>query len=1024
LDGVSEVVGVSEKMFSQEQYEQLRSFPEITGDELIRYFTLAPADVAFVDPGKGRGPGDRLGLAVQLATLPWLGFVPDDVASAPQAAVARLADQLGVEPGALRTYGQRAQTRSDHLKLVIKYLKWKTAPDGRRTMKELAQFMLDRAMEHDSPTLLFNLAREYLMASKVVRPSAVTLAKMVGNARADAAKLTSQKVGHLLTMQMRQDLDLVLMVDVGLGPATALITRLQWLTTPAVDASASAVKTAIEKLLWLRNMDAHKLDLSMLPNERRRFLATVARCSTVQGLERRGDRRYPILLAFVAQSAVDQLDEVIALFDQAMSARESRAKAKTDEALVERAKKGEERQLLVDVILPVLADPGIPDEQVGGILRGKITMAKLREVMAGSWKPLPKDHGRLSALDASYTYLRQFTPNVLNVIDFKGGPGTTDLMAALAILKELNTSGGRKVPAGAPDSFVPTRYADYLAKAKRDGDDTAYRHYWDLCVILALRDGLRSGDVYVPGSRRYADPATYLYTPDQWAPKQGDFCQLVGKPAKAADALEQGKEELHTALEAMEKALAGALPDEVGKVRLDADDHLVVPKLTAEDIPAEARELKDELASMLPFAPIASLLIELDGRTGFLACFTHAGRKKLTQSAEQRRNILAVLIAMATNLGLARMSEACGISYDVLAWTAEWYVREETLRDANTCIVNHHYNLPLAKVFGGGTLSSSDGQRFPVRGKSAQARDMVIHGGRVLSTYTHVSDQWSTYGTKILVPVAREAHFALDEFLGNQTDLPITEHATDTHGATLINFGLFDLVGKALTPRMRDLTKITLVRDDTPTEIAKKYPHAGPLLAARWNEDLVSDCWGDLLRMGGSLKYGQASASLIVGKWSAASRQNTMAAALKEWGMLRRTIHTARYLSDPEYRRRITRQLNKGESLHALRRDLHYAQQGTVTKPHLEQQTEQAWCLTLLTNCVVAWTTEYYTLVVEQLRGEGRSVPDEILSHISPGHSDNINFFGVINVDIDAELAKLTGGWRPLRPAQLRQLGL
>jgi TnpA family transposase len=1006
-------------MFSQEQYEQLRSFPEITGDELIRYFTLAPADVAFVDPGKGRGATDRLGLAVQLATLPWLGFVPDDVASAPQAAVARLAEQLGVDPGALGGYGKRAQTRSDHLKLVTRYLKWKTAPDGSRAMKELAQFLSDRAMEHDSPTLLFNLAREYLMASKVVRPSAVTLAKMVGTARADAAKLTSQKVSHLLTMQMRQDLDLLLMVDVGLGS-----TRLQWLTTPAPDASASAVKTAIEKLMWLRNMDAHLLDLSMLPNERRRFLATVARRSTVQGLERRGDRRYPILLALVAQSAVDQLDEVIALFDQAVSARESRAKAKTDEALVERAKKGEERQLLVDVILPVLADPGIPDEQVGGILRGKIGMARLREVMAGPWKPLPKDHGRLSALDASYTYLRQFTPNVLEVIDFQGGPGTSDLMAALAILKALNTSGGRKVPAGAPDSFVPNRYADYLAKARRDGDETAYRHYWELCVILGLRDGLRSGDVYVPGSRRYADPATYLYTPDQWQPKQGDYCQLVGKPASAANALEQGKEELHAALEEMDKALAGALPDDTGKVRLDGDDHLVIPKLTAEDIPAEAKELKEELASMLPFAPIASLLIELDGRTGFLSCFTHAGRRKLTQSPELRRNILAVLIAMATNLGLARMSEACGISYDVLAWTMEWYVREETLREANTCIVNHHYSLELAKVFGGGTMSSSDGQRFPVRGKSLSARDMIIHGGRVLSTYTHVSDQWSTYGTKIIVPTAREAHYALNEFLGNETDLPITEHATDTHGATLINFGLFDLVGKALTPRMRDLTKITLVRDDTPTEIAKTYTHAGPLLAARWNEDLIAGCWSDLLRMGGSLKYGQASASLIVGKWSAASRQNTMAAALKEWGMLRRTIHTARYLSDVEYRRRITRQLNKGESLHALRRDLHYAQQGTVSKPHLADQTEQAWCLTLLTNCVVAWRTEYYTLAVKHLRSEGRLVPDEILAHISPGHSDNINFFGVINVDIEAGLAKLTGGWRPLRPAQLRQLGL
>jgi Domain of unknown function (DUF4158) len=128
---------VSEKMFSREQYEQLRSFPEISRDELFRYFTLTSADVAFVDPGAGRGPADRLGMAVQLSTLPWLGFVPEDVASAPPAAVARLAEQLGLDPGALRGYGKRAHTRSDHLNKVAKYLTWKTAAAGSREMKEL-----------------------------------------------------------------------------------------------------------------------------------------------------------------------------------------------------------------------------------------------------------------------------------------------------------------------------------------------------------------------------------------------------------------------------------------------------------------------------------------------------------------------------------------------------------------------------------------------------------------------------------------------------------------------------------------------------------------------------------------------------------------------------------------------------------------------------------------------------------------------------------------------------------------------
>ncbi|MEV4247710.1 Tn3 family transposase [Streptosporangium canum] len=396
-------------------------------------------------------------------------------------------------------------------------------------------------------------------------------------------------------------------------------------------------------------------------------------------------------------------------------------------------------------------------------------------------------------------------------------------------------------------------------------------------ILLALRDGLRSEDVFVPGSRRYADPGIYLFTPEQWQPRLAEFCQLVREPSTAAEAIAQG---LHQALTDLEETLASASPGDVGTVRLDEQGKLVIPPLSAEDIPAEAKALRDELASMLPFAPIASLLIELDARTSFLACFTHAGGRKSSLSVETKRNILAVLIADATDLGLTRMSEACGVSYATPARTQQWYAREATLREANTVIVNHHYKLEPAKKFGGGTMSSS----------------------------------------------------------------------------------------------------------------------------------VVAGCWPGLLRMGGSLKFGEATASLIVGKWSAASRQNTLAAALKEWGRMRRTIHAACHLSYPVCRRKISRQLNKGEPLHALRRDLHYAQQGTIVRPHLQDQTEQAWCLTLLTDSVICWTTEYYGMGIGELRGQGREVPDELLSFIAPGHRENINFFGFINVDIEAEPAKLGGG--------------
>ena len=107
-----------------------------------------------------------------------------------------------------------------------------------------------------------------------------------------------------------------------------------------------------------------------------------------------------------------------------------------------------------------------------------------------------------------------------------------------------------------------------------------------------------------------------------------------------------------------------------------------------------------------------------------------------------------------------------------------------------------------------------------------------------------------------------------------------------------------------------------------------RFPHAGPLLTRRCNLDLIAEHYDDLLRLAGSLKFGHATASLLVGKLSASGRQNALAAALKEYGALRRTIYAARYLSDPGYRRKISRQLNKGESLHALRRDLLYAHEG------------------------------------------------------------------------------------------------
>jgi hypothetical protein len=142
----------------------------------------------------------------------------------------------------------------------------------------------------------------------------------------------------------------------------------------------------------------------VLPAERRRFLATVGRRLTAQALERRDpQRRYPILLTLLAQSATDVLDEVVQLFDQAISARESKAERKMRDALAERGKAGEDRQALLDDLLAIITDPGISDEQIGGLIRGeRIGWPRLRSAVAQAAPRLPRDHGHLAALDGSY----------------------------------------------------------------------------------------------------------------------------------------------------------------------------------------------------------------------------------------------------------------------------------------------------------------------------------------------------------------------------------------------------------------------------------------------------------------------------------------------------------------------------------------------------------------------------------------------------------------------------------------------
>ncbi len=185
------------------------------------------------------------------------------------------------------------------------------------------------------------------------------------------------------------------------------------------------------------------------------------------------------------------------------------------------------------------------------------------------------------------------------------------------------------------------------------------------------------------------------------------------------------------------------------------------------------------------------------------------------------------------------------------------------------------------------------------------------------------------------------------------------------------------------------------------------------LFSGTINQERILARWDDILRVTGSLKLGWVTSSLLIGRLQSFPQQNALVRSLQEYGRLVKTIFILRYLNSSDYRRRIGVQLNKGERLHDLRRFLFFAHQGRIRQRHHEDLANQASCLNLVTNAVVAWNTVYMKAAIDQLEREGDRIEPQDLSHLSPSRYEHINPYGKYQFDVERELSRKE--LRPLR---------
>ncbi len=86
----------------------------------------------------------------------------------------------------------------------------------------------------------------------------------------------------------------------------------------------------------------------------------------------------------------------------------------------------------------------------------------------------------------------------------------------------------------------------------------------------------------------------------------------------------------------------------------------------------------------------------------------------------------------------------------------------------------------------------SDAQHFFAGGCGEAIADInARHGNEPgVSSYTHVSDQYGPYATRVIAATAGEAPYVRDELIYHQSGLHIDEHFIDTGGSSDHVFGL------------------------------------------------------------------------------------------------------------------------------------------------------------------------------------------------------------------------------------------
>ena len=974
-------------------------YEEISDVQLARYFYLDKSDINFIQ--KRRGEQNRLGFALQLTSVRYLGTYIFDVNIIPNNVQDFVAKQLSItDLTILQSYAQREVTKREHNALIRKQYGYQELREGFWSFRLNRLLYTQTWVNNERPSLMFDFATGWLVQNKVLLPGISTLTRLIAEIRERAMNKLWLRISSLPNNEQIEKLEALLTVQDGQRAS-----EFDKYRKGPTAVSSPAFNIALARYLELKDFGISQFNFDYIPPIRLKNLARHAGVISMHKIARMPvQKRIAILVAFVKTFETIALDDAIDILDMLITKIAGEAKKLGKKKRLRTLKDLDKSALRLASICALILDDETEDIELRDVIFSKVSKEQLTASIDTINKiARPIDDNFQKEMVEQYGKVTRFLPRLLNDIKVKAAPSGEQTIEAFNYLVELGRSRSNYLE-DPPLSIVSKPWQNLVFEK----DGKINRKAYTLCFLDKFQDSLRRRDIYIENSDRWGDPRVKLIRQSEWQVKRLQVCRSLGHPVRAKEAIEK----LKTQLDSTYKQVAAKF-DENDAVELDYSGKR--PSLTIsnleklEDSPS-LDSLSEQVADLLPKVDLTELLLEINAHTDFLSEFTHVSESN-AKADELTTSICAVLIAEACNIGLEAVIKpnTPALTRHRLSWVKQNYIRADTLTKSNALLVNFQLTLSLAQKWGGGEVASADGMRFvvPVRTVNAGPNKKYYGASKGITWYNFMSNQYSGFHGIVIPGTLRDSMFVLEGILEQQTRLQPTEIMTDTTGSSDIVFGLFWLLGYQFSPRLADAGEAVFWRIDEDED----YGVLNEIARGQINLSLIEEHWDDMMRIAGSLKLGTIQASELIRTLLKSDRPSSLAKAIIEAGRINRTIYLLNYIDDEEYRRKILTQLNRGEARHAVARAICHGQRGEIRKRYREGQEDQLGVLGLVINAVILWNTMYMESALKHLH-TFMEIKEEDESRLSPLGSKHINVLGHYSFILNELVTK--GTLRPL----------